>query len=57
LRPKATLEHFHILWEAVWQPHTAPRDPMLLKHLGGVFYAVVAVWDLTELERAALRLR
>jgi hypothetical protein len=54
LRPKVALEHFAILWEAVWTA-VAPRDPMLLKPLGGPFYAVVAVWDLTELERAILR--
>lgn len=54
LRPKVGLEHFAILWEAVWTA-AAPRDPMLLKPLGGPFYAVVAVWDLTELERAVLR--
>ncbi|HYC00424.1 MAG TPA: hypothetical protein VEC57_14905 [Candidatus Limnocylindrales bacterium] len=54
LRPKASLERFCILWEAVWT-REAPRDPMLLKPLGGPFYAVVAVWDLTELERAVLR--
>lgn len=54
LRPKTNLDRFQILWEAVWS-HAAPRDPMLLKPLGGPFYAVVAVWDLTELERAVLR--
>lgn len=29
-----------------------PGDPLLLKHLAGTLYAVLAVWDLTELERA-----
>ena len=27
---------------------------MLLRHLSGQLYAVLAVWDLTELERAVL---
>jgi hypothetical protein len=54
LRPKASLERFCILWEAIWQ-REPPRDPMLLKPLGWPFFAVVAVWDLTELERAVLR--
>lgn len=52
LRPAAKLENFHILWEADWK--RVPRDPALLKSLGGGLYAVLAVWDLTELERAVL---
>jgi hypothetical protein len=56
LRPDANLANYHILWEAEWK-HVAPRDPALLKHLGGDLYAVVAVWDLTEVERAALSIR
>jgi hypothetical protein len=31
-----------------------PEDPALLKHIGGDLYAVLAVWNLTELERAVL---
>lgn len=30
------------------------RDPLLLKHLGGDLYAVVAEWDLTDIERAIM---
>ncbi len=30
------------------------RDPMLLRHLHGDLYAVVAQWDLTELERLVM---
>lgn len=52
-RPAHSLSGYHILWEAEWAD--APHDPMLLKHLGGALYAVLAVWDLTELERAVLR--
>lgn len=51
-RPAIALSNFHILWEADWQ--RVPRDPALLRHLGGDLYAVVAVWDLTEVERAVL---
>jgi hypothetical protein len=54
LRPKAQLGGFFILWEAVWEP-APPVDPLLLKHLGGVLYAVLAAWDLTPIERAVLR--
>jgi hypothetical protein len=56
LRPQYALHNYHILWEAEWalnQP-PAPRDPALLKHIGGDLYAVLAVWDLTDLERAVL---
>jgi hypothetical protein len=53
LRPTIALSNFHILWEAEWQ-RCAPKDPALLRHIGGDLYAVLAVWDLTELERAVL---
>jgi hypothetical protein len=51
-RPADDLAKYHILWEATWDE--VPRDPALLKHLGGDLYAVLAVWDLTDLERAVL---
>lgn len=31
-----------------------PGDPALLKHMGGDLYAILAVWDLSPLERAVL---
>jgi hypothetical protein len=52
LRP-SNLERYHILWEAEWD-EPAPRDPALLRSLGRGLYAVVATWDLTDLERAVL---
>jgi hypothetical protein len=52
LRPDA-LERYHVLWEADWQ-RKMPIDPALLRHLRGDLYAVIATWDLTELERAVL---
>lgn len=55
-RPVGSLAPFHILWEAEWRP-VAPRDPILLKRIGGYLYAVLAQWDLTELERAVLGAR
>lgn len=53
------LRDWFILWEVEeWadKPFTAepPRDPFLLKHIGGQLYAVLAEWDLTELERAVM---
>lgn len=53
LRPTAKLSNYHLLWEAEWE--TVPVDPMLLKHLGGTLYAVLAEWDLTPVEQAVLR--
>lgn len=52
LRPLDAIENYHILWEADWK--AAPVDPALIKHLGGDLWAVLAVWDLTYLERAVL---
>ena len=56
LRPERGLAGYHILWEATWRQNTPPpaKDPALLKRIGGDLYAVVAIWDLTELERAVL---
>lgn len=53
LRPTTAMRSFHILWEAEWS-RVPPTDPALLKHIGGDLYAVLAIWDLTELERAVL---
>lgn len=60
LRPPHGLSGFQLLWEAIWHARRqtrAPRDPALLKHIGGDLYAVLAVWDLTDLERAVLEMR
>lgn len=60
--PKHPLENYYILWEVEkWtkakRPPVPPGDPMLLKQIRGNpnLYAVLAVWDLTKLERAVLR--
>jgi hypothetical protein len=59
LRPADKLANYHILWEALWaySRPPIPEDPALLKRIGGDLYAVVAVWDLTPLERAVLSTR
>jgi hypothetical protein len=45
-------KHF-VLWEVTWAD--IPRDPYLLKWTGaGDLYAVLAEWDLTDLERAVM---
>lgn len=50
--PQGKESDFWILWEAEWQ--AAPRDPLLLKRIHGPLFAVIAHWDLTEVERAVL---
>lgn len=53
------LSEYFILWEVeAWQerhPNRPPTDPYLLKHIGGSLYAVVAEWDLTELEKSVMK--
>lgn len=53
-RPKGALSGYRVLFEAVWQ-RRPPVDPLLLKHLEGPFYVVLAAWDLSPLEQAVLR--
>lgn len=56
LRPRHALENYHILWEADWC--AIPRDPYLLRRIGdGDLWLVLAAWDLTEVERAAMASR
>jgi hypothetical protein len=56
LRPRTALDAYHILWEAEWR-RIPPRDPYLLRRLAGDMWVVVAAWDLTEVERAAMATR
>lgn len=53
LRPSASLKGYHILFEAVWEP-APPVDPILLQHVHGLTFAVLAQWNLTDLERSVL---
>ncbi|MPZ36632.1 MAG: hypothetical protein GEU95_00990 [Rhizobiales bacterium] len=57
LRPKRGLESYHVLWEAEWTP-LPPTDPFLLRRIGKAdLWVVVAAWDLTAVEKAALSTR
>jgi hypothetical protein len=57
LKPRRGLANYHILWEAEWE-RVPPRDPYLLRRIGKAdLWLVVAHWDLTEVERAALSTR
>jgi hypothetical protein len=53
LRPDRALSRYVILFEAEWRP-VPPVDPLLLRHLHGALYVVLAAWDLTPIERAVL---
>lgn len=61
VRPvRLDLKNHFILWEVEkWadvQIKAKPDvDPYLLKHLAGTLYAVIAEWELTELERSILK--
>lgn len=56
-RPKRGLANYHVLWEAEWRK-VVPVDPFLLRRIGKAdLWAVVAMWDLTEVERGALAMR
>lgn len=52
LRPVGDLKGYWTLFEATWAD--VPRDPALLRSLGGGLYTVLATWDLTPLEAAVL---
>lgn len=54
-RPKHDIATYHTLWEVEQWKMEPPVDPMLLRHLGGDLYVVLASWDLSPLERAVLR--
>lgn len=56
---KGHRSEWHILWEVDhWseksQRALASRDPILLKHIQGSLYAVLAEWDLTPVEVAIM---
>jgi hypothetical protein len=61
VRPETgQLKDWVILWEVEkWADHkikaTPDIDPYLLKHVGGSLYAVIAEWDLTDLERSIIK--
>lgn len=55
-RGNGSPKDWYILWEAEWQ-NVPPKDPLLLKPIGGNLYAVLAAWDLTELERKIIARR
>jgi hypothetical protein len=58
LRPgPRRLRHCHILWEVDEWKWVPACDPALLRHIRGDLWAVLATWDLTDLERMVLTQR
>ncbi len=47
------LWNYFTLYEAEWAARP-PRDPAILRHLGGPLFELLDVWDLTVVERAVL---
>jgi hypothetical protein len=45
---------YHVLWEVEQWTMTPSRDPALIQHVAGDVWKVLAEWDLTPLERAAI---
>lgn len=57
-RPRRSqLNNFHVLWEVEEWRLVPPIDPALIRHIRGDLWSVLAVWDLTPLERAVLAQR
>lgn len=54
VRPKFHLRNYHILFEVDKWTEEMPVDPFLLKHVMGDTYAVLAEWELTDLEASIL---
>lgn len=52
-RPKGSLYRYYILWEADWRE--VPVDPILLKRVSKYLFVVLATWNLTKIERTALK--
>lgn len=49
------LRNYFILWEVEDWKMEPPKDPLLLKLITPNLFAVLATWDLSELERAIIR--
>jgi hypothetical protein len=54
LRPKILGKEHFILWEVEAWEMLPPTDPYLLRRITKTVFAVLAQWDLTPLERAAM---
>lgn len=59
LRPRGDLSRYHILFEVEeWARVPAPPgDPLLLRRVRGDLFAILATWELTEIERTVMGAR
>jgi len=55
IRPK-NLSRYDILWEPLWKRIVRPIDPYLITHVTGVFFQIIATWNVTEAEVRAMRM-
>lgn len=53
--PNGNLSRYYLLWEVDKWRIVPPRDPILLRRLSSNLFAVMAEWDLTDLEYAISR--
>ena len=53
-RPKRDLSNYFLLWEANWHP-APPVDPYLLRPVAGSLMEVIAEWEVSAIELAAVR--
>lgn len=56
LRPRHGLHNYYVLFEAQWGTQ-CPIDPYLLRRFGPDAWAVIAAWELTEVDRAVMSQR
>jgi hypothetical protein len=52
---KHHLRNYYILWEVEDWKMEPPRDPLLLKKITPNLFAILATWDLSDLERAIIK--
>jgi hypothetical protein len=59
LRPRGELSRYHILFEVKeWaRLPVPPHDPLLLRRVRGDLFAILATWELTDLERTVMGTR
>lgn len=57
IKPKQAIAEYHVLFEAEWEPEPV-KDPYLMRRIGnGDLWIVVAAWDLSPIEVAAMSTR
>jgi len=52
---KYNLKNYHVLWEVEDWKTEPPVDPILIKKITPNLFAILATWELTDLERAIIK--